>query len=64
MRQPYPLHEQFAATLLDTHEDILVIEETTGVIEMQLADRHHVKGKINGAVPRVGELGTRKPWKD
>ena len=56
VRQPYPLHEQFATHLLDAHEDILVIEETTGVIEMQLADRHHVKGKINGAVPRVGEL--------
>ena len=54
--QPYPLHTDFIATLLNRHDDILVIEETTGVIEMQLADRHAVKGKLNRWVPAVGEL--------
>ena len=54
--QPFPLHEQFTAQLLNDHEDILVIEETTGVIEMQLAYRQHVRGKIDRSVPRVGEL--------
>ncbi len=34
----------------------MVIEETMGVIEMQLADRTRVKGKLTGDVPRVGEL--------
>ncbi|MFH0729780.1 MAG: indolepyruvate ferredoxin oxidoreductase subunit alpha [Pseudomonadota bacterium] len=54
--QPYPLHTGFMAEVLDAHEEILVIEETTGVIEMQLARRDRVKGKLEGTVPRVGEL--------
>ncbi len=54
--QPYPLHTDFISTLLNRHDDILIIEETAGVIEMQLADRHAVKGKLNHWVPAVGEL--------
>ena len=54
--QPYPLHAEFISHLIDTYDEILVIEETTGVIEMQLADRHSVKGKLTNSVPMVGEL--------
>ena len=54
--QPFPLHTRFIAHLLETYEDILVIEETTGIIETQLADRGRVSGKLNRTVPRVGEL--------
>ncbi|MDH3343820.1 MAG: indolepyruvate oxidoreductase, partial [Desulfobacteraceae bacterium] len=54
--QPFPLHKDFVSHMIDTYDEILVIEETTGVIEMQLADRHRIKGKLNGSVPRVGEL--------
>lgn len=53
---PFPLHREFAALLTDTYEEILVVEETTGVIEMQIADRHRVKGKRTHSVPGVGEL--------
>jgi indolepyruvate ferredoxin oxidoreductase alpha subunit len=56
VRQPFPLHVEFIEHLLGRYGDILVLEETTGVIEMQLADRTRVKGKQSGAVPRVGEL--------
>jgi indolepyruvate ferredoxin oxidoreductase alpha subunit len=56
VRQPFPLHSVFAAHLLEAYTDILVLEETTGVIEMQLADRRRVRGKQSGFVPRVGEL--------
>jgi indolepyruvate ferredoxin oxidoreductase alpha subunit len=56
VRQPFPLHSEFIEHLLGTYRDILVLEETTGVIELQLADRRRVKGKQSGAVPRVGEL--------
>jgi indolepyruvate ferredoxin oxidoreductase alpha subunit len=56
VRQPFPLHAGFMEHLRSAHRDILVLEETTGVIEMQLADRRRVKGKQSGAVPRVGEL--------
>jgi indolepyruvate ferredoxin oxidoreductase alpha subunit len=56
VRQPFPLHVEFIEHLLGAYRDVLVLEETTGVIEMQLADRTRVKGKQSGAVPRVGEL--------
>jgi indolepyruvate ferredoxin oxidoreductase alpha subunit len=56
VRQPYPLHSAFITRLRDYHDEVLVIEETTGVIEMQLADRDRVRGKLTGAVPAVGEL--------
>ncbi len=58
--QPFPLHARFIQQMIDTYEDILVIEETMGVIEMQLADRYRVNGRNSGAVPRVGELGPEK----
>ena len=54
--QPFPLHTDFIRRLLTDHDDVLVVEETTGVIEMQLADRSRIQGKLNGVVPRVGEL--------
>ncbi|MFW5854102.1 MAG: thiamine pyrophosphate-dependent enzyme [Thermodesulfobacteriota bacterium] len=54
--QPFPLHKEFVDRLLSTYDEILVLEETTGVIEMQLADRNRIRGKLNGTVSRVGEL--------
>jgi indolepyruvate ferredoxin oxidoreductase alpha subunit len=54
--QPFPLHAGFRRQLMDAYDDVLIIEETTGIIEMQLADRSRFKGKLNAAVPQVGEL--------
>ena len=54
--QPYPLHAAFIAHLLDAYEEILVLEETAAVIEMQLLDRRRVRGRMTGAVPGAGEL--------
>ncbi len=54
--QPYPLHLAFITHLRERYADVLVIEETTGVIEMQVADRDRVQGKLTGRVPAVGEL--------
>ncbi|HJV33592.1 thiamine pyrophosphate-dependent enzyme [Geomonas sp.] len=54
--QPYPLHSAFAETILNAFDEILVLEETTGVIEMQLRDRYKVQGKLSGMVPEAGEL--------
>ncbi len=54
--QPYPLHTEFKNHLLNDYTNILVIEETTGIIEMQLADHAKIKGKLSGMVPVVGEL--------
>jgi indolepyruvate ferredoxin oxidoreductase, alpha subunit len=54
--QPYPLHSAFTKEILNGYDEVLVLEETTGVIEMQLRDRYKVKGKLSGAVPEAGEL--------
>ena len=54
--QPFPLHTGFMRLLRDAYDEVLILEETTGVMEMQLADRSRIKGKLNGVVPRVGEL--------
>ncbi len=54
--QPYPLHREFIRELLNRFEEILVIEEPDGVMEMQFADRNRVKGKLSGQVPAAGEL--------
>ncbi len=54
--QPYPLHPAFISRLLGFYEEVLVLEETAGVIEMQIMDRGRVRGKLSGAVPEAGEL--------
>ena len=54
--QPYPLHAAFIDHLLDTYAEILVLEESAPVIEMQVADRRRVRGRMTGAVPGTGEL--------
>jgi indolepyruvate ferredoxin oxidoreductase alpha subunit len=58
--QPFPLHRRFIEHVLATYETVLVIEETMAVIEMQLADRYRVKGKLSKTVPKVGELSPEK----
>jgi len=42
--QPYPLHAAFIDHLLETYAEILVLEESAPVIEMQVADRGRVRG--------------------
>jgi indolepyruvate ferredoxin oxidoreductase alpha subunit len=54
--QPFPLHKKFIADLLSGYDEILVIEETSPVIEMQISDRYKVRGRMSGHVPRAGEL--------
>ncbi len=54
--QPYPLHGEFRRRILEAYQSVLVLEETTGVIEMQLASRGRVRGKMSGDVPAVGEM--------
>ncbi|MDQ1329807.1 MAG: indolepyruvate ferredoxin oxidoreductase, alpha subunit [Thermodesulfobacteriota bacterium] len=54
--QPYPLHRNFISSVRKKYDEILIIEETMPVIEMQIADRARVRGKLNGFVPGVGEI--------
>ena len=54
--QPYPLHRNFISSVCKDYDEVLIIEETMPVIEMQIADRNRVRGKLNGFVSRVGEI--------
>jgi indolepyruvate ferredoxin oxidoreductase alpha subunit len=52
---PYPLGTAFVNEICPTYENVLVLEETYPVIEMQLSDKK-VAGKRSGLVPAEGEL--------
>jgi indolepyruvate ferredoxin oxidoreductase alpha subunit len=54
--QPYPLHSAFVEEIRAAYDEVLVLEETAGVIEMQLRDHRRVQGKLSGFVPEAGEL--------
>jgi indolepyruvate ferredoxin oxidoreductase alpha subunit len=53
---PYPLSLVFLDQLAKGFEKVLVVEETYPVIELQVPDRSRVWGKLNGYVPREGEI--------
>lgn len=53
---PVPLPIKMVSDFIDRHSNVLVLEETYPVVEMQLLDRTKVKGRWNGYVPRAGEL--------
>ncbi len=56
IKMPFPLQAQMVLDEINHYEDIFVIEETYPVIEMQLAMRGRIKGRMNGAIPPQGEL--------
>jgi len=52
---PYPLNRDFVETVGLLYKEVLVLEETYPVIELQLAGAP-IRGRKNRAVPREGEL--------
>jgi indolepyruvate ferredoxin oxidoreductase alpha subunit len=57
VRMPYPLNRSFIQDMRGRYEQVLVIEETYPVIEMQLVQSPEViKGRRSGFVPGQGEL--------
>jgi indolepyruvate ferredoxin oxidoreductase, alpha subunit len=52
---PYPLNRDFIHQIKIRYQKALVIEETSPVIELQLANPR-VQGRTSGLVPREGEL--------
>ena len=52
---PYPLNRDFIHQIKIRYQQVLVIEETYPVIELQLANPR-VQGRTSGLVPRAGEL--------
>jgi indolepyruvate ferredoxin oxidoreductase alpha subunit len=56
VRMPYPLKARAILDALSSFKEILVIEETYPVIEMQLAMRSRIRGRLDGSIPAQGEL--------
>lgn len=57
VRMPFPLNKRFVNDLREHYEQVLVIEETYPVIEMQLLQGPEtIKGRRSGFVPGQGEL--------
>jgi indolepyruvate ferredoxin oxidoreductase, alpha subunit len=57
VRMPYPLNKSFIQDIRERYEQILVIEETYPVIEMQLVQNPEaIKGRRSGFIPSQGEL--------
>ena len=53
---PYPLPRRLVTGFVARFERVLVIEEPDACIELQIADRTHVAGRLDGTVPAAGEL--------
>jgi indolepyruvate ferredoxin oxidoreductase alpha subunit len=53
---PYPLPRKKVAEFIAQFDQVLVLEEPDACIELQIADRTHVTGRLDYAVPNAGEL--------
>ncbi|HBY94871.1 MAG TPA: indolepyruvate oxidoreductase [Chloroflexi bacterium] len=53
---PYPLPPRLLAGFAARCDHVLILEEPDAVIELQLDDRRHIHGRLDGTVPNAGEL--------
>ena len=52
----YPLPRQRVSDFIAQCERVLVVEEPDAAIELQIPDRSHVLGRLDGTIPNAGEL--------
>lgn len=53
---PFPLPQARITSFMQQFETVIVLEEPDICIEIQLPDRSHVRGRLDGTVPGAGEL--------
>jgi indolepyruvate ferredoxin oxidoreductase alpha subunit len=53
---PFPLPQKLVNSFCAQFETLIVLEEPDVCIEIQIQDRSHVKGRLDGSVPGAGEL--------
>ncbi len=53
---PFPLPQKLVAQFMAGCQTIIVLEEPDVCIELQLPERSHVRGRLDGTVPGAGEL--------
>ena len=56
VQMPHPLQARAVFEEIESFEEILIVEETAPVIEMQLGRRDRIHGRWDGSVPPQGEL--------
>lgn len=56
VQMPYPLQAETIFAEIESFENILIIEETDPVIEMQLGRKDRIHGRTDGSIPSQGEL--------
>jgi len=56
VKMPYPLNVRAILEKINPYKEILVIEETDPVMELQLAMRERIRGRLDGLIPPQGEL--------
>jgi len=54
--QPYPLPIKALKKFLKPYKTVLILEETSPLIELQLADGLKLCGRRDGSLPAEGEL--------
>ncbi len=53
---PYPLPTEMVERFIEKCENVLILEETEPVIELQIRDKSKIQGRLDGTVPREGEM--------
>ncbi|RLC91251.1 MAG: indolepyruvate oxidoreductase [Chloroflexi bacterium] len=53
---PYPLPQELVGRFMAGLRTVVVLEEPDACIELQLPDRSHVRGRLDGTVPAAGEF--------
>jgi indolepyruvate ferredoxin oxidoreductase alpha subunit len=53
---PYPLPRKKVADFIAQFDQVLVLEEPDACVELQIADRRNVTGRLDYTVPNAGEL--------
>lgn len=53
---PYPLPLKQVQHVVDTFEHILVVEESSPVIELQIGNRKKIQGRLDETIPPQGEI--------
>jgi indolepyruvate ferredoxin oxidoreductase alpha subunit len=53
---PFPLPLKQVQNVVDTFEKILVVEESSPVIELQIGNRKKVQGRLDETIPPQGEI--------
>jgi indolepyruvate ferredoxin oxidoreductase alpha subunit len=53
---PYPLPTEIVEAFIKKCDQILILEETEPVIELQIRDKSKIIGRLDGTVPNEGEM--------